>query len=153
MFFDFFGLLWRYEAEGFDLGAEGPYLPDFEVRDQVGRLLFFAEVKPFGGVTDKSLRKCAALARQSGELTLMLEGEPLEVKLLAMHGEYGATVLDGQFFDCRRCASALVVSTAEYEFAFNCICEDYKPGGLTKRVDEASVKAASYAARQERFTT
>jgi len=71
VFFDALGLTWRYEVEGFDLGAAGWYLPDFWLPD----LQLWCEIK---GTEpgDAELRKLQALAEGQGCNVLLLIGEP-----------------------------------------------------------------------------
>jgi len=45
LFFDKLGLPWEYEPEGFDLGAQGWYLPDFRVMTPQGNVCWY-EIKP-----------------------------------------------------------------------------------------------------------
>lgn len=46
VFFDAMGLRWEYEPEGYDLGKEGWYLPDFLIRSEKGLPWIFIEIKP-----------------------------------------------------------------------------------------------------------
>lgn len=62
---------WQYEPEGFDLGDQGLYLPDF----WLPQVNMWAEVKP-QCPTDDELAKAATLANQSGKPCLLLIGPP-----------------------------------------------------------------------------
>jgi hypothetical protein len=62
---------WQYEPEGFDLGDQGFYLPDF----WLPQVQMWAEVKP-DCPTDAELDKCTALVKQSGKECLLLVGPP-----------------------------------------------------------------------------
>ncbi len=67
VFFDALGAKWEYEKEGFELGKEGRYLPDFWLPG----LGVFAEVKP-REFTKGEWDKCASLS----EACLILDGIP-----------------------------------------------------------------------------
>ncbi len=56
VFFDALGIEWEYEAEGYDLGAAGWYLPDFWLPGAG----FHAEVKPLGAIDEADRLKMAA---------------------------------------------------------------------------------------------
>lgn len=71
VFFDALGLDWRYEVEGFDLGAAGWYLPDFWLPE----LQLWCEIKG-AEPGDAELRKLQALAEGQGCNVLLLIGEP-----------------------------------------------------------------------------
>ena len=60
VFFDALGIEWQYEAEGYDLGDVGRYLPDFWLPTFSGGM--FAEVKP----TSEGFIKAAALSESTG---------------------------------------------------------------------------------------
>ena len=62
MFFDALGIKYEYEAEGYDLGKVGWYLPDFFMRRKEPYGDFFVEIKP---VCEHN-EKCEALA-ESGK--------------------------------------------------------------------------------------
>lgn len=66
IFFDHLGLEWEYEPEGFDMGEDGRYLPDFRLCGT------FAEVKFLGGDFSKAWR----LAERLSQPVLLLEGMP-----------------------------------------------------------------------------
>ena len=59
-YFDYCGLRWYYEPEGFKLKDGTKYLPDFYVPD----LGIWYEVK--GIMTDKDMHKIKSLAKESG---------------------------------------------------------------------------------------
>ena len=71
VFFDALSIEWEYEKEGYDLGVDGCYLPDF----WLPQVSMWAEVKgkPFTG---KELLKCCALARCTDCECLLLAGTP-----------------------------------------------------------------------------
>lgn len=75
-FFDALRLKWEYEPEGFDLGTNGWYLPDFWV-DDMGSMGSYVEIKPrrIGGFEDAVMR-CRGLARQSGRPVILIAGQP-----------------------------------------------------------------------------
>jgi hypothetical protein len=71
VFFDSLRIEWQYEPEGYDLGIDGLYLPDF----WLPQVSMFAEVKP-GRFDDNTIRRATALAKATGHEVLMLEGTP-----------------------------------------------------------------------------
>lgn len=71
VFFDALGVEWEYEAEGFDLGNEGFYLPDFWLPKFCGYGMF-AEVKHTGGSFDRATTFC----RVTGHPIWLCEGTP-----------------------------------------------------------------------------
>lgn len=94
VFFDALGLAWRYEVEGFDLGAAGYYLPDFWLPE----LRLWCEVKgaePPAG----DLRKLQALAEGQGSNVLLLVGDPgaPEPKAEYYDWPYSARLFIGDF--------------------------------------------------------
>lgn len=56
VFFDALGIRWDYEAEGYDLGKFGWYLPDFYLPE----LHAWVEIKG-GAASEKEINKCLAL--------------------------------------------------------------------------------------------
>lgn len=71
VFFDAIGVKWEYEKDGYDLGAEGLYLPDFWLPESG----VYAEVKgPEFTVTE--VNRCRTLARLSARPVVMLPGAP-----------------------------------------------------------------------------
>lgn len=71
VFFDALGIKWEYEAEGFDLGALGWYLPDFWLVD----MKMWVEVKPEAAspLEKEKVYKLSALRQ---EFVLLIEGYP-----------------------------------------------------------------------------
>jgi hypothetical protein len=74
VFFDAFPLRWEYEHEGYDLGKEGYYLPDFYLPDLEGGT--FVEVKPDDDQLDKYEEKFLTLTKQTGKHLLLAVGVP-----------------------------------------------------------------------------
>jgi hypothetical protein len=109
--FDNLMLKWEYEPEGYDLGDEGWYLPDF----WFPQIKMFGEVKPLisgcyeaTGYThyaayENDVKKCWQLTKMSGHPCLLLFGTP-------EHTGYWATDIRGfevcpcsrEFCDCTR---------------------------------------------------
>lgn len=76
--FDELGVKYEYEFEGFDLGKEGWYLPDFwlpETKGMTSRMGFWVEIKPTH-LTEKEIKRCEELARQSNHDCVSFEGTP-----------------------------------------------------------------------------
>ena len=74
VFFDAFPLRWEYEHEGYDLGKEGYYLPDFYLPDLEGGT--FVEVKPDDDQLGKYEKKFLTLTKQTGKHLLLAVGVP-----------------------------------------------------------------------------
>jgi hypothetical protein len=72
VFFDEMGYRWEYEPQGYDLGAEGLYLPDFFLPDH----RMFAEVKPLSSDVKTDCKKIHALGVQSRMAGVLLRGSP-----------------------------------------------------------------------------
>lgn len=70
-YFDYLGIKWEYEKEGFDLGEAGKYLPDF----WLPQVSMWAEVKP-EVFSESEYHLCRALVDATGYSCLMLEGLP-----------------------------------------------------------------------------
>lgn len=71
IFFDACGIKWDYEKDGYDLGENGLYLPDFWLPDAKT----FAEVKG-QEFTVREINLCRRLAVKSGHPVIMLAGTP-----------------------------------------------------------------------------
>lgn len=71
VFFDALGIEWEYEKEGFSL-PEGYYLPDF----WIPRWKLWVEIKPRYYQDEAAPRKCLSLALETGNATLLVEGNP-----------------------------------------------------------------------------
>jgi hypothetical protein len=72
VFFDALGIEWEYEKEGFDLGEEGWYLPDFYLKDFAA----WIEIKPQHAPDIAAVNKCLALSRQMSNLVMLIVGNP-----------------------------------------------------------------------------
>ena len=64
VFFDHLGIPWRYEHQGYDLGSEGPYLPDFLLYPDTRTAMWFEVKGRFPG--PEEVRKAQALAKGTG---------------------------------------------------------------------------------------
>lgn len=78
VFFDALGIEWQYEAEFYDLGAAGGYIPDFWFPKHKA----WAEVKPTN-LGFSELMKCFALAYGTNNDVILLVGQP-ECKCYSM---------------------------------------------------------------------
>lgn len=85
VFFDYLGIQYEYEPEGFDLGEEGLYLPDF----WLPQVKMWAEVKATSFAPAEK-NKCEALAKGTGHACLMLDGPPACRNYWAYEYGYGA---------------------------------------------------------------
>jgi hypothetical protein len=68
VFFDSLGIEYQYESEGYDLGKDGFYLPDFYLPGYD----LFVEVKPSRTLFENERNKACSLAKQSGKRLLIL---------------------------------------------------------------------------------
>lgn len=100
VFFTVLGIAWEYEAEGFDLGANGWYLPDFRLAVPNFEPVY-VEVKPKHQQADQYWRKARALAA-SGVNVLLLGGDP---------GMRSDTLCLGNPVDQRRYSGSIVLQT------------------------------------------
>lgn len=82
IFFDALSLSYEYEPEGFDLGKLGWYLPDFRIDGSI-----WLEVKSKNGCTDRSNTLMGALAAESGQLGIIVYGDPFEHIAVIYHRE------------------------------------------------------------------
>ena len=104
VFFDALGVKFQYEPEGFDLGAEGWYLPDFRLPEQG----VFVEIKPYRHYDDwpgEDAAKPFALdhiMRQEEDLrVIVLCGEPGPVKAYDDDNSYNGFVSgDNSYYWC-----------------------------------------------------
>ena len=83
VFFDTLRIDWDYEPEGFDLGNEDLYLPDFWLPD----VNMWAEVKAMEFSPDER-RKCELLVKGTGHPCLMLIGIPENKPYFAVESCY-----------------------------------------------------------------
>lgn len=106
VFFDALGVEWEYEVEGYDLGAAGFYLPDFELYRSL-----FIEIKPSGVGLDDAVQKCEALKQQSGYDVLLLKGKPSEYIGIYWHDHPGTgemQVSAAILGHCQKCPSLAI---------------------------------------------
>lgn len=80
VFFDALGVKYEYEAEGYDLGHLGYYLPDFEITLPDG-LSLFCEIKPdnfieFGSKDSREITKYKHLVNETKKPLLVVTGTP-----------------------------------------------------------------------------
>lgn len=80
VFFDFLGIKFGYEVEGYRLPNGVLYLPDFHLP----KVNCWAEVKPFAPTPEEE-SKCLALARGTRRGCLLLDGPP-DFKLYHCYG-------------------------------------------------------------------
>ena len=70
VFLDALGVLWSYEAEGYELGAAGRYLPDFWL-PAIGCWLEIKGARP----SPSEIRKAVGLAELAGRPVVIFSGE------------------------------------------------------------------------------
>lgn len=74
-FFDALSIPWKYEVEGYDLGAAGFYLPDFALTDEESSRDFWLEVKA-ANFTMAEFHKALHLAIQTKRTVVLADGLP-----------------------------------------------------------------------------
>jgi hypothetical protein len=115
VFFDAYGIRWKYEVEGYESDDGVRYLPDFWCPD----FSCFFEIKPLPDFSDNELRKVKVLM-DKGEDVYILAGNPWPWEYVT----FFATVVRGekmlfpsptsQFAKCRKCGGvALNVSSID----------------------------------------
>jgi len=101
VFLDGLGLTWEYEPQGFDLGEDGPYLPDFRILEW----RCWVEIKPVDPERGYLL-KPTAFAWNYGNRLLLIEGNPWPGEHLIhdfIPAPMDSSSLYGEIGDCRRC--------------------------------------------------
>ena len=96
VFFDAMHIVWEYEKEGFDLGADvGRYLPDFWLPDQQ----YWIEIKG-AEPTELEEKRCEELAHQTGYITFVLFGNIPEKFQAEQNGSQSGYVHFVEGWDC-----------------------------------------------------
>lgn len=119
VYFDALNVKWEYESEGYELGNNDRYLPDFYFPDYK----IFAEIKPIP-YTFKEHSKCKRLALLTQLPVIELIGLP-SVKLMnviiphqhymcAIYGEQQAFAIDKQSYKCK-CGSFHIITNGLHE--------------------------------------
>lgn len=150
VFFDSLGLKWDYEPEGFDLGSEGWYLPDFYIHDWNA----YCEIKP-RATEAVHWKKPPALAIQCNKFIFLIEGSPwvgeYEVTFFEPDAGQSGPWVFGEFAECRGCSKYTLLCGGEEPYAdlplgkHECNEERWSVGGGTRIVQ------ACTAARSARF--
>jgi len=81
VFLDALGVRFEYEREGYELGDEGRYLPDFWLPDVFGGL--WVEIKP-GSPTAKEIRNMELLTDHTGHFGIFRTADPATHVLYAI---------------------------------------------------------------------
>ena len=84
VFFDAMGITYEYEKEGYDLGEDGFYLPDFELTNKVQDMTIFVEIKG-QKPSEKKIFKCCLLAEETKRFVYVFIGDPWEHTLYWIH--------------------------------------------------------------------
>lgn len=157
VFLDALGVKWDYEREGFNLDGL-LYLPDFYIQD----FNCWIEIKgPYP--TETEIEKCRRLAKASGQVVLLVTGDPwceddqnkYDVILFKPDDECGHFGTSGwQFGQGRRCSKEIWLVSDELgrAFALKAVTswdEDPRPPVIGE--DASSIRAAQKAARGARF--
>jgi hypothetical protein len=149
VFFDTAGIKWEYEKEGYDLGEEGYYLPDFWLPEVTSRWSdtagVFVEIKPEIGeyVSDCEKKKLHAL----GQLfpTYCFRGLPWNPNDSGGY-EFCGEIWDNNmvFMHCEPC-NHVKIEFAEGNYMFCPKCKAHASDQTQK------LELAYQAARQARF--
>jgi hypothetical protein len=156
-FMDALGVHWQYEPEGFDLGADGWYLPDFYLPDQD----VYVEIKPYrhydASLPDEShWDRAFALSLQSGEhiRVVILCGDPGPVEQYSDDNSYNGFVFaDYSYYwcECPDCGAVGIQfdgRSARNKHTKNCKA---MTGDKGYNLDSPRITAAWQAARAARF--
>lgn len=149
VFFDFLGIEWEYEKEGFDLGEGLRYLPDFWLPDIGLRTTkgggLWVEVKGDEDISDRDSRKIHKFSEQQ-EFGIALLIGPVD-NGFDQHHEVRAGCWDEgmAWMKCRDCNRVKFENSNYYK------CESC--GGSYCSNDHPSLEKAVEAARSARFST
>lgn len=155
VFFDALGIKWEYEKEGYDLGADGWYLPDFWLPE----LKWWVEIKG-QEPTDDEKRKASALAEDKYPVVIFWGNvDDARWAYWTEAGDTGGSAEEEVWFvHCVMCdrvgiqipmADKYALCTADFEdfIEFHCLCSTDKHW---KNISELLMSAAA-AARSARF--
>lgn len=134
VFFDFCGIRWEYEPEGFELSDGSWYLPDFWLPRFHGSDGIYVEVKPTGD----AFAKARGFAKE-GKLILLAEGPP-EAR------EYELAGAEGCLSEVSFSSKYLPDGTHGREYRMY-----WQPAGYAAEMAGDVVLYAISAARAERF--
>jgi hypothetical protein len=158
VFFDSLKIPWEYEKEGYDLGNEGWYLPDFWVPYEAGEpgWGFWIEIKPTPP-TGIECKKLSALAKITGHRTYCLCGNPWP-------GEHSVFMYQHHHAGLpKRIPEIVFGRLVEIENSFEGYCEPVLisiqyydkyygfPDSVTHWLGAGSLESAFLAARSARF--
>lgn len=102
VFFDALAIEYEYEKEGYDLGKDGYYLPDFWLPHSVPALAeegwgLWAEIKPIA-LTEVEVMKAKALCLATKHSVLAIQGSPwpgeYQIKKWSYVGNWGPFLVD-----------------------------------------------------------
>lgn len=106
VFFSALGLRWEYEPEGFDLGDNELYLPDFRVRSPQEMVTWY-EIKPVGVEFSGKLERFRELVRASPEHSIDADSFPENSSALLLVGDPGYVLFErvgeDRYYVCPRC--------------------------------------------------
>lgn len=146
VFFDELGIKWEYEVEGFDLGADGWYLPDFWLPD----FGFYVEIKPMTMQREKrhKYEKFCKLHR-----IVLIEGTPWEYQTYDFGDGYVSECADsGMWGRCPTCRSARFGFRCAGEFnGSSCDCRPSSESFNCDPLTDVYMQSAIEAAKSARF--
>lgn len=158
VFFDALGIKWEYEAEGFDLGEAGWYLPDFRLPE----LHLWVEIKPTDDTNDSESDngKWLKFARSTGQTIVLLCGGPDVSDGYPDTCKYrgfiaNANIWDNDYFwcECPKCGNIGIEYSARSERIRHKNGCPAKEDGSNKiyNGDSERIRKAVAAARSARF--
>jgi hypothetical protein len=142
VFFDYLGIKWEYELEGFHLSNGEMYLPDFFLPNFCGEKGMYVEVKPERIIDPKAQQ----LAVDSGVPVLMACGVPGPMTYTVLDTEYECeqtACFDAKYLPGGSCED-------EYRLFWNPGYEN-EDGSIDEDDLDHSVLAAIVRARSSRF--
>lgn len=103
VFFDAIVVRWEYEKQGFELGEQGCYLPDFWIEDWRK----WVEIKPtLDDVGESETQRLVEFSRRIGPLLLMV-GSPwpgeLQIFEMCRFMDFEPPWIWGEIASCRKC--------------------------------------------------
>lgn len=154
IFLDALGAKWSYESEGFDLSGTW-YLPDFWVEDWNT----WIEVKGKSPSAEEA-KRCELLARSSGQLVLLLAGDPwtendvneYDITLFGHRDDEWNSTSGWEFGEGRHCSDEIwLVSDRLGAFTLRAVHQERGDKGPLTGSFAGTISAALARARGARF--
>jgi len=143
VFFDALSMSWVYEKEGYDLGQEGYYLPDFWLTE----LNCFVEIK--GVANEEERRRCAALSQHTEKPVYLFIGSPgYSPTIESFYGDYDDSfyfeMIRRHLVDCENTSisrAAICAKSARFEHG-----EKPSPKGISS-MNSLSIRSRQWLLR------